>query len=710
MKTGKRMTEIAPPAVDVVLTELSRRGYRLRLERKLGKSAFLIVGENGRFVLKLPVPPKNSLQRVMHRLLGGNLKFRREADFYESIEAARPPYHSLPLIMTDGATYLLLRYVEGASPIWTRTPRKTRAFLDALVAFQNTLLPSRRSWRERKALQLYFGVNGQILRFAARIARETGWASLARVVRILWSGRCRQSALREPIHLHNDILYNVLEDEEGKIFVMDFEEVTRERRWVLIDVIEAAFAKDTCTVDQSLLIEYLTRLSARVGGCDRLHLPSQVRLALLFRVTHAIVSKSTAPEEKRRLLSFYRSVVLNDERFGEWYEQNLGEMRAPAPAPSREVVVTVPDLAAPGGIASYFSALQPHFSRRVRLVTRGSRAAGGNPAARLLRDYTRFVREIRRPACRLVQINMSLGAAGVLRDAVYVLLARANRRRVVLFVRGWNERYAQRLERRGLPLFRKIFFRCHVFIVLGRDFEERLREWGWRGRVVRETTAVDEALVEGFTVADVEERSRASEVAPRLLFLGRIEEAKGIFPLLGASRLLREDGMPCRVAYAGSGSALEALRDKIAADGFEEVEALGRVQGEAKRDLLRGSDIFVLPTRHGEGLPNAMLEAMAVGLPVLACPVGGIKDHFEDGTTGFLLQEGGAAEIARRVAQIWRNPEVRLRMARANFHYGQTHFRASEVARRVERLWDEEIARGFGQAEPLPLPASHEAA
>jgi L-malate glycosyltransferase len=90
-------------------------------------------------------------------------------------------------------------------------------------------------------------------------------------------------------------------------------------------------------------------------------------------------------------------------------------------------------------------------------------------------------------------------------------------------------------------------------------------------------------------------------------------------------------------------------------------------------DLLRGADCFCLPSRH-EILPIALLEAMAVGLPIVATRVGGVAELVRDGTDGFITESGDTAALAVALTKLARDPALRSRMAAAAQQHVQSSF------------------------------------
>ncbi len=115
----------------------------------------------------------------------------------------------------------------------------------------------------------------------------------------------------------------------------------------------------------------------------------------------------------------------------------------------------------------------------------------------------------------------------------------------------------------------------------------------------------------------------------------------------------------------GKGSVLpeaQRLVTELALDGLISFE--GWVLGEQKRAVLAESDVLVVPS-HREGLPNALLEAMAAGMPVIAARVGAIPDVVEEGVSGLLIDSGDVDALARALARLAMDSDERARLGRA---------------------------------------------
>lgn len=168
-----------------------------------------------------------------------------------------------------------------------------------------------------------------------------------------------------------------------------------------------------------------------------------------------------------------------------------------------------------------------------------------------------------------------------------------------------------------------------------------------------------------------------------------LREKKGQLHLVEAIGLLRDQGIAVRCLLVGEGEMREAIAARIAELGLgDRVELLGRRSREEVSEILQGSDAMALPsvtTGDGdmEGIPVALMEALASRVPVVASRLSGIPELVEDGVTGFLAPEGDAAALAAAIRRIHDDPGLAARMADA----GRTRvLEAYELTRNTDEL------------------------
>jgi glycosyltransferase involved in cell wall biosynthesis len=114
--------------------------------------------------------------------------------------------------------------------------------------------------------------------------------------------------------------------------------------------------------------------------------------------------------------------------------------------------------------------------------------------------------------------------------------------------------------------------------------------------------------------------------------------------------------------------------------------------------LLAASDLFVLPSLW-EGLPMALLEGMAAGLPVVATDVAGSRQVVRDGRDGILVPPGDAAALASAMAAVLANDEERARLGRAARDRVEQEFSAVRQAERHAEAYEAVLARRARSAQ-----------
>ncbi len=173
---------------------------------------------------------------------------------------------------------------------------------------------------------------------------------------------------------------------------------------------------------------------------------------------------------------------------------------------------------------------------------------------------------------------------------------------------------------------------------------------------------------------------RTEDSCRRFVMAGRLEEQKNYPMALEAVGLLREEFPDLRLDIFGKGSLLEVLQKKIEALGLQEnVRLLGWTEDTVAEYAVR--DAYLL-TSDFEGMPNALMEAMAVGLPCIAtdCDTGP-EDLIVHGESGYLVPVGDAKALALQMRQLMLLPAgERAALGRAARSRMEQHFREEMIA------------------------------
>ena len=177
--------------------------------------------------------------------------------------------------------------------------------------------------------------------------------------------------------------------------------------------------------------------------------------------------------------------------------------------------------------------------------------------------------------------------------------------------------------------------------------------------------------------------------APRVLVVANFHPYKRVDLFLRSFRLLRERLPEARATLVGDGverACVEQLMTELGLD--ERVSLEGQVADP--RPLVAAAHVVAL-TSETEGFPNALLEAMAQGRPVVATQVGGVSELVRDGQDGFLTSSD-PAEIADRLHALLADGRLRLRMARSA-HERASEFTWDRVVQETEDVYREVLAR-----------------
>ena len=354
---------------------------------------------------------------------------------------------------------------------------------------------------------------------------------------------------------------------------------------------------------------------------------------------------------------------------------------------SLRILMTAPPLGMPGGVAQYLRVIQPHFHSEIQYFTVGSRSDTENAGRSLLRlaaDSWRFARTLIRGRYQMVHLNPSLGSKALVRDGVLLLIAKALGRMAVVFTHGWDKGCERALAGPFLSLFLWVYGRADAFIVLGKEFEKSLRALGYKKEIF-----VARAPVENEFLVDDAHLAKASCVSGhrfRILFLARMERSKGVYEALDTYRILKLTHPFVELTMAGAGPELGGAREYVRSSGLGNVEFPGHVHGMAKRQAFQSADAYLFPS-WTEGLPISVLEAMAQGLPLVACAVGGLPDFFQDGRMGFLTDRRDPEVLASMMSRLILNPGLCSSIARFNRTYAREHFRPTHIAARLEDIY-----------------------
>lgn len=334
-----------------------------------------------------------------------------------------------------------------------------------------------------------------------------------------------------------------------------------------------------------------------------------------------------------------------------------------------------------GGMASVLGALRDSsLSTQValRLFETGKTTPVNRPwwqgyASRLTLLY-RWWKEMGRTPRPVAHIHTCSGLTFFL-DGLLLLMARARGATGILHIHG--ARFDVFIDGLNAPLRRLVHWiirRANCVIVLSED---------WRQRMEFRFPGADFKVVANGVPPYSHRLDKTVSTAPRYLFLGNLGRRKGVHVLLQAASI---STIPWQLDLAGGEEEpgyIHWTRQEIERMGLSSrIRVLGPMVGDEKNRLLQEADGFVLPSL-AEGLPMALLEAMAARLPVVVTAVGAMPEVVHDGIEGYLIPPEDSDALAHALDELARSVEQRERMGKAASESCERHFGIEHMVTRL---------------------------
>lgn len=185
---------------------------------------------------------------------------------------------------------------------------------------------------------------------------------------------------------------------------------------------------------------------------------------------------------------------------------------------------------------------------------------------------------------------------------------------------------------------------------------------------------------------------KAAGSPPRILAVGRAVPKKGLVFLVRALRLLGDRGQVWRADIVGDGPLLETLRNEAKALKLDALSFRGALQQHEIRELLANADVFVLPCVQApdgdvDGIPVALMEAMASGVPVISTRISGIPELVKDGHSGLLVGPADPLSLADALERLVSEPGLGERLSRGGREAIEREFDLVTIGAQLERFF-----------------------
>lgn len=271
--------------------------------------------------------------------------------------------------------------------------------------------------------------------------------------------------------------------------------------------------------------------------------------------------------------------------------------------------------------------------------------------------------------------NTSL-KAGFYTQIVHFIIAKMLFYKTIVFIHGWDVNSEHFLNEK---LARYYLKKANAIIVLAESFRTKLKDAGIETNVYVSCTKVDDGLLHGFNI-----NNKVAKEEKRFLYISRIEKEKGILLSIDIFRELRKKFPQYTFHIVGDGSFVNNVKSYLK-DNDDGITICGRLEGEKLSKEFKCADFFFLQSE-SEGLPAALLEAMAFGLVPIVTPVGAIPELFIDKKMGIMSDSHDVGYYVERITSLCKDNDRLKEISTFNYSYAQEHFLASQVVRTLEEI------------------------
>lgn len=314
--------------------------------------------------------------------------------------------------------------------------------------------------------------------------------------------------------------------------------------------------------------------------------------------------------------------------------------------------MVVPDRLVKGGIASVVNGYREHdFGGKCEVSYIESYRNGSKweKLAKALKGYLLFFREMILNKPDIVHIHSSFGPS-FYRKMPFIYMACFRGVPVINHIHGAEfETFYLKASDRKKRRIRKVYEKCTMLIALSEE---------WKRNLESVVSLEKITVIENYCkIPDLS----GTEKKKQILFLGEIGKRKGCYDIPEIYGRVLEKGERLPLIMAGDGELAEVKKLFEDRDLLKDISFPGWVRGADKDKCLKESGIFLFPSYY-EGMPMAVLEAMAYGMAIVTTRVGGIPHLLEDGVSGYLCEPGDIEGLSKRLLELSKDGDKRRKM------------------------------------------------
>lgn len=217
-----------------------------------------------------------------------------------------------------------------------------------------------------------------------------------------------------------------------------------------------------------------------------------------------------------------------------------------------------------------------------------------------------------------------------------------------------------------------IYDKIDIFVSPSMFLKKKLKEMGFKKEIVH--------LPNFINAKDYLPKYSFNEKI--ICYFGRLSEEKGLFTLLKAVK-----GIDIKLKIIGDGPIKENLKFKVKSEKLDNVDFLEYKSGRELKNEIRSSMTVVLPSECYENNPRTVLEAFALGKPVIGGRVGGIPELVRDGETGLTFESGNANDLRSKIESLLKNPKQIAEMGKKARKFVEESFNPEKHYKKLMQIY-----------------------
>jgi glycosyltransferase involved in cell wall biosynthesis len=237
-----------------------------------------------------------------------------------------------------------------------------------------------------------------------------------------------------------------------------------------------------------------------------------------------------------------------------------------------------------------------------------------------------------------------------------------------------------------------IYDKVDVFIASSLFLKNKLIEMGFKKEIVYLQNFIDTQKVKKFNEEVKDEKGPKKNY---VIYVGRLAPEKGVFTLLDAAKLLSHEKRNIEIKLSGNGLIREMLQEKVNSEHINNIRFLGYIKYEDLCQEIEDSMAMVLPSECYESNPIAVLEAFALGKPVIGTRFGHLPELIRDTERGLIFEPGRPDDLSSKIGYMMDNPDKVAEMGKNARIFAEQELSAEKHYQELVEIYNEAIQKNL---------------